>query len=435
MLTIENEELGYYTLGFLHIKLNTDHSLENLNSLIQNQSKTFSTFLHEYIHFLQNFTTTSGLYSSGFYTQFIKYAIDKIKKSEEAQIKLPLQIDESFNREAIVKLNTIYLGKSGFVVERVIYNFFDYKEVGIDGSGVNSITPKEYYVNYTNIKTHQTGEYHFGIIALKEFVAHKIQNKFFNVCHPDIPYLIAELVLDKELPELCNNVDLKILLCDFALMTLHPAQFFFQTIEKLKKLENNYPKNPSQFYSFIFRDLRFNGDIGTFDNQIKLFRHLYESTKEDYINLFRSPLFQKELNWILHILKNSYALRIKNPTFMIDLINQKGKFKIDLKRIIRSLGTPFFMNNNSYGGFVPPRKLKQNPEQVHILLAASQLLNNVFSNTECSLFKFCSNNYVDNNPTNTWCKENPFKKVEEPQACSFAQLCKTWGIHDKIISR
>ena len=404
--------------------------------MINNQTKTFSTFLHEYIHFLQNFTTTSGLYSSGFYTQFIKYAIEKIKSNPEQIIQLPLELDNSFNRESIIKLNSIYLGQSGYIRNRVIYNNYSFEDIEIDTGNNQTISPKKYIVNFTNTENFRNEDYHFGIIALKEFVAHKIQNKFHEITHPDIPYLIADLIINKELPELENNDNIKILLCDFSLMTLHPAHFFFHTIERLKALNNKYPKHPDEFYKFIFKDLKFQGELGTYNNQILLFKDIYNTTKDDYINLLRSPIFSKELSLLLHVMKNAYELRIKNPTFMIHLINDKGRFTIDFRRIIKNIGTPFFMNNNSYGGFVPPKKLKNIPGNISILLASSQILNNIYSRKSgCSLYDFCSNNFINTNPTNNFCNTNPFNKMLEAEACTFSQLCKTWGIHIKTIRR
>ncbi|WP_369753646.1 hypothetical protein AB3G34_05090 [Flavobacterium sp. WC2409] len=434
MITLENEQRGYYTLGFLNIKIHTKEDLGNLNQLISKQSPVFSTFLHEYIHFLQNFTTTSGLYSSQFYIQFLKYTISKIKENEDDIINLPLTIDNDYNRESLNKLNSIYLGQSGFIRNRVRYENYSSEKTEItDISDNNLIIVNKYFIEFTDFDTHKFEKYHFGTIALKEYVAHKIQNSFQSIQHPDIPYLIAELIIDKELPELKDNDNLKILLCDASLMNLYPAQFFFETIERLK--QKVYPKNPTEFYNYIFKDISYDGKLGKFDNQIQLFNYIYDQIKYDYNDAFKSKIFINELNWFLHILKNARELRIKNPTFILNLINSKGKFTIELKRIIKSLGTPFFINELNDGGFVPPRKLKKIPNQTYILLAASELLFNAFAKNEFGLYGFCSKNFAKQNPTNELCQTNPFKKMNEPEACPFIQLSKTWGIHEKVYVR
>lgn len=430
MINLESEERGYYTLGFLNIKIHTKEDLRNLNQLISKQSLVFSTFLHEYIHFLQNFTTTSGLYSSQFYIQFLKYTISKIKANEDDIINLPLTIDNDYNRESLNKLNSIYLGQSGFIRNRVKYDYYRFEEIVIEDISDNeNIKAKKYFIEFTDFETRRNSTYHFGIIALKEYVAHKIQNSFHSIEHPDIPYLIAEIIIDKELPELKDNDNLKILLCDASLMNLHPAEFFFDTIERLKK--NSYPKNPEKFYNYIFKDLSYVGKLGNFKNQIQLFNYVYQQIYNDYNDAFKSKNFKNELTWFLHILKNAKELRLKNPTFILNLINSKGKFTIEFKRIIKNLGTPFFVNDLNDGGFIPPRKLKSIPNQTYILLAASELLFNAYSKNGCGMYGFCSKNFVDKNPTNKLCLSNPFEKINEEEACPFVQLCKTWDIHEK----
>jgi hypothetical protein len=430
MITVENETRGYYTLGFLNIKVNTTESLQDLNELMSQNSSTFSTFLHEYIHFLQNFTTTNGLYSSAFYLQFIKYLVAKIKEESNEEIDLPLKIDNDFNRISFNELNLVYSGQSGFIRDRVKYNSYSIEVVEItDVSDGSKIKPNKYIVNFTNYSNYKQEDYHFGTIALKEYVGHKIQNNFYATTHPDIPYLIAELLLDEELPELKDHDDLKILICDAALMNLHPAEFFFVIIEKLKK--EKYPKEPLAFYNFIFKGINYSGKLGTFKNHIKLFDKVYQDICHDYKDIFGSQVFKKELTWFLHILKNARELRIKNPTFILNLVNSKGKFTIDFKRIIKSLGTPFFVNLNDEGGYIPPRKLKEKPDQIYILLAASELLFNAYQNKRCDLYNFCSKNFAAKDPTNGFCISNPFEKINEPDACPFVQLCKTWGIHEK----
>ncbi|HEX8017798.1 MAG TPA: hypothetical protein VF465_21400 [Flavobacterium sp.] len=299
----------------------------------------------------------------------------------------------------------------------------------IDLSDNVPIKVKKYFVEYTNMDSYKEEKYNFGITALKELVAHKIQNSFEEVNHPDIPYLIAELIIDKELPELKDNDKLKILLCDAALMHLHPAQLFFETIEKLKG--TSYPKSPALFYKHIFKDLRYEGKLGNFPNTIKLFDHIYQDICSNYKDAFKSEIFNEELIWLLHILKNAREIRLRNPLFIIDLINSKGKFTIQFKRIIKQLGTPFFINSLDEGGFIPPAKLKKIPKQVYILFSAAELLLNAHGKKGCAMFGLCSKNYVEKNVTNDFCKSNPFERIGEADACSFVQLCKTWGIHEK----
>lgn len=430
MITIENETLGYYTLGFLHIKINTDADVSDLNLLIQNENKVFSTFFHEYIHFLQNFTSTNGFYSSTFYTQLIKYLVDKIKKDTNSNIQLPVSLDNNYNQKSKMKLNSIYIGSSGVVCDQVIYKSYRVTKEEIEYPQGSQLEVPKYYIDYVNIASRENDTYVFGSIALKEYVAHKIQNKFHKTAHPDIPYLLPELILDKELPQLKNYDDLKILLCDASLMHLHPAQFFFDAIEKIKK-NRIFPKKPTRFYEFLFERIKFKGELGEFKNENELFNFTAQQILEDSKNIYGSDYHENEANWLLHVINEGRELRIQNPTFILQLVDDDGKFHPNFLEIVQKLGTPFYINNKAEGGYVPPRNLETNPEQVQIMLAASEVIFNAFSNKACALYDFCSTNHKDKNPTNDHCKTNPFLKLAEPEACSFTQLCKSWGIHEK----
>lgn len=67
MTILDLETMGYYEPGLLHLRVNTDRDIRDLNKVMAEDRLLFSTFLHEYIHFLQDVTTTVGLTYSSFY--------------------------------------------------------------------------------------------------------------------------------------------------------------------------------------------------------------------------------------------------------------------------------------------------------------------------------------------------------------------------------
>jgi hypothetical protein len=74
MILTELETLGYYEPGFLHLKVNIDQEITDLNQLARDAATApyFATFFHNYIHFLQNLTTVSGLITSLFLIDLIR---------------------------------------------------------------------------------------------------------------------------------------------------------------------------------------------------------------------------------------------------------------------------------------------------------------------------------------------------------------------------
>lgn len=59
----EFSTVGYYEPGFIHLRINTTEDLDDLNKLKDDPTtlKCYSNFFHEYIHFLQDITSTHGL--------------------------------------------------------------------------------------------------------------------------------------------------------------------------------------------------------------------------------------------------------------------------------------------------------------------------------------------------------------------------------------
>ncbi len=70
--------LGSYNPAFYYIYLDTDDSLDDLLNLTEEE---FTTFIHEYIHFLQDILTIYGLRNILQVTDTIKSLILQIKKS------------------------------------------------------------------------------------------------------------------------------------------------------------------------------------------------------------------------------------------------------------------------------------------------------------------------------------------------------------------
>ena len=108
----ELETLGYYEPGFFHLRLNTSSNILDLNNLFNSgQNKQLSsTFLHEYIHFLQEVTSTNGLLNGYFYIDLIKDINRKIRESKNIKFKVPVEIDNEFNTKAKMELNEVYRG-------------------------------------------------------------------------------------------------------------------------------------------------------------------------------------------------------------------------------------------------------------------------------------------------------------------------------------
>lgn len=426
----EYETLGFYEPGFLHLRINTDSDISDLNKLFKsNQTKKLSsTFLHEYIHFLQEVTSTNGLINGNFYIDFIKDINWKIRANSNKKFKVPVKIDNEFNTKAKIELNEVYRGNHK-LTSYVKYDYYEKESTEIIDKDGKSIKPTKYKIHYTDIQTREKKHFYFGHTCLKEQIAHSIQNAYTKTEHPDIPYQIAEQILNIEYPSFGGtNYKFIVALCDSSLMSFHPAQMFFNTIERMKK-ENFIPKNCKEIYDFAFNELNLIGDMGEFTAD-SLFEKVIENSIEQYHNALQSPIFSEIYDWLKHILIQAKKLRLENPDFLCNLLDSKGNLSSDFYDIFRKLGSPFYTNNKNEGGFVPPTELINSHSRPFLLLVFKEILRVYSGHKSCSMIDFCRLS-PEKDMVNENCIKSPWNKVNESDLCPFAQMWKTWGLTEK----
>jgi hypothetical protein len=427
---IEYETLGYYEPGFMHLRVNTDYDIRDLNKIFKDEKykKEASTFLHEYIHFLQDITTTTGLTLGDFYVDFIKDFNWKIRRDKNNGFNVPVSIDNEFNSQTKIKLREIYKGESK-EVSYVKYERYEKVSTEIKDKDNNIIKPERYKVHYLDTQRREQNSFYFGYACLKEQIAHSIQNKYLeNNGHPDIPYQIAEQIIKTEYPDFGSNYKFIVALCDSSLMSFHPAQMFFNTIEKMKEKAFK-PKNCAEIYEFAFKDLTFNGEMGNFTVET-LFNRTSNNTYTQYFDALNTPIFQDILEWLKFVLEEAQKIRINNPDFITKLLDEDGNLSSVFYDVFSKLGTPFFTNNKHIGGYVPPRNLSNVNDRPFQTLVFKEVLSVYFGKKECSMIDFCKLS-PEKEMVNTNCRTAPWEKVNEKDLCPFAQLWKTWGLKDK----
>lgn len=433
MNTKDFETLGFYEPGLLHLRINTDLDISDLNNLSTDEARRshFSTFLHEYIHFLQEVSSTAGLMTASFYIDFIKEANQTVRNDGVPEFQVPLVINNDNNIEVNLKLRLIYSGDN----EIAHYAKFDRYEVTFeeveDKDGNKKSVPR-YKIFYYD-KSARSRSFYFGTTCLKEFVAHAVQQKYIpETSHPDIPYKIAELIVQKEYPPLGEDPMNVVALCDASLMSFYPAQMFFNTLQRMK--ENLFvPTSPKEIYDFSFQDLKYRSDqLGEFTVQ-SLFEKKMEIANQQFYDALQSPPFLPNYSWIKHILTNAKELRLSRPAFMTELVESQGKLSPLFYKIFNVLGSPFFTNSLEIGGFVPPNDLHANaiPHQPYQLRVFSAIIKVYMGEKKCSMYDFCKAR-PDKDITNMHCTTAPWERAKDADLCPFGQLWRTWGLIGEI---
>jgi hypothetical protein len=229
---------GFYEPGFIHLHIATREDLNDFNKLAANGATAtwVATFLHEYVHFLQDITSTHGLVNFITAVEFLKNANKKVIGGTECEFRTPLKLDNTFNLSTNIALRKLYFGNSDSVKSIEYLEYFSETAEIETNSGKLSV-PK-YKVRYYDVGAQSNMTCHFGSIHLKEYMAFAIQKQFApDTSNADIPYGLVDLMLKKEHEPLAADPSLITALCDAALMCYHPAELFFSTLRRMKETQ------------------------------------------------------------------------------------------------------------------------------------------------------------------------------------------------------
>jgi hypothetical protein len=388
-----------------------------------------STFLHEYVHFLQDITSTHGLLNFIHAIEHLRNANKQVTDDASADFSIPLILTNDFNWETNRKLKEIYRGRETPGRDRVksiCYLSYTASTEQIPAHGGASIVVPKYQIKYYDNGAHTEMTCHFGSIHIKEYMAHAVQKQFApDTINDDLPYFLAELIVKKEVPKLAENPAFIIALCDASLMNYHSAQLFFQTIERMKTSDWT-PTDIESVYAFTYKDLK-PENCDSFD---ALFARTTEIVVDQFRDALKDDIYKDNVQWFEELIVKAKDLRLSQRGFFTKLVSSSGTVSPTFAQIINDLGIPFTTNAESKGYFIPPDKLK------HLVIQpfypkVFQAISKTFSGySDCSLYPFCEA-AGEENITNEDCKSKPWKRVNLPKLCPYAQMWRAWGLQGK----
>ena len=225
---------GYYLPSFFFMKIESN---DDVLELIENNEQTF---VHEYIHFLQDLilpynirnTLTSNRYFS---------LINSICYREKEIIRPFSKWDE--DAKLTMKQFSYTWGGS---------DFKDNKEKIVN-------IKNEYFEIYTGarvfgyILTTNTGyQYHIGARDFLEYIAHKIEEKNWLVNHPAFPYQTIDLIFEYYKLEWVTD-EVKLCLVEFSLYNDNPMNQLIYLLEKSVIQQPEVFKNYETCSSYLLR--------------------------------------------------------------------------------------------------------------------------------------------------------------------------------------
>lgn len=415
---------GEYYPAFFEMNLKVDHMID-LNSC---SNAEFALFFHEYIHYLQDLTTTYCLTNCYYIGEFIQSVVADInnKYDKGDTISIPYTYKDNKDNIQIEELiRNVTLGDIGESLPSLkVTNwckdiFTNLPKV----EGLKEITGICVTANESDILT-------FGAYAIKEnmaYILERLLTEDYKISD-DYPYCSAEKIIEYEYPEFGKNMLNVLALCDCSLMFTNPAHVFYELLKDMKS-KNYIPRKPQDLYD----QLR-NAKIGVGGNKTDVFSHfkiIGEEARKKLKNYFYVPshpeLHDAYHKWIDKVIDYAIDLRTNNPHFIIDLCSiGKARTNSLFADIVKHVGTPLMRDKRQEYFSIKPDGC--NGFNVELLKAVKQLYNILHDgNFACDLYPWC-NGSKGINPTSDICLKKPWDRCNMRELCPVALLWKNWGL-------
>lgn len=420
---LESLQRGSYDFSFFKMRVNVFASLAKLSEL---EPVPKSTFFHEYLHFLQDITTTFGLTLSCIEVDKMKYGNNYILGRSEQEFKVPI----SFADNPAVHLNNalqeLYMGVPSPDLFRLVVEKVEKQQTKVWLPAPYNKNAPAVYVYFRdahgNLRT-----FPFGGLHIAENMCHIAQTRFNpKIKHNDVPYRTAELVAQFIYPPIGQEQLFVFALCEACLMHIHPGDLFYEMLQEMKRVKFE-PATELEIYDFVLDNVKIEGgktllDIYSEQVQFAMFQLAGYFTTENYEN---------EIFWLFHVLQEAEKLRKENMALLLGLLNDDEIFGPTFKRMIFHLGTPLMQNLDDDAWFFSPYELKERPIQADRFAVLHEIyMLWVYGKKECSLKRFCSANMIGGT-TDARCDEAPWSRVVDTNLCGYAQFWKTWKLKDK----
>jgi hypothetical protein len=440
MENIEFELRGEYNTSFFSFYVNTKEKILDEHGKFNHNlnDKDKGTFIHEYIHYIQNISTTHGLMDITKTYNLLDYVVNKVLANTDNKIELPISLDKSQN----------------IIQNYYRFNLFKGNNIFKNLQKFNRIEPEYFEGEYESVKQkclrfncfldeNKVDSFEFGAICIKETMAHLIQCIIDpNVTHNEIPYKSAEIVVKYFYPELIDEDKLNIItLCYYSLYLPDSGNFFFKVLKMLKCLQY-IPENPIDFYNYLHN--KFSNYViiePKEDNTVLWDKYWGEAQTqiEECSGLKEAKYGEKTLTYLHKIFENIQYTQSNQPNFFIysiTLLKTNQKKVIDEWLDKYDLPHVFTLEFEYFG---EQGLMLLSPIHTILFNLILPKTSSIFRYNRCNkhLFNRCSNTKINGKETNiteSYCYEKPWERISNGCVeCPFTILWKNLGLNKKMI--
>ena len=421
MSRIKSTVLGYYIPSFFEMHVNTYQKNMTINKL---PLKDMTTLFHEYIHYLQDFTTYYGLSGLYVHSEFIHSVVNRIYKLGTNSVKVPFVIND--NNDNVLLNQSIKRFTEGDSVEISKLSIINISE------DKDQLCKNPYKSEIPNVIINPTTDMVvFGATAITENMAYLMERLCSPkgyVKSPEFPYMAAEMVADYYVPGFSDDSLMVLALCDMSLMGSNPGECFVGIMKGIRDGVLSFSK-PEEIYDYFYSQTASFADGRNPSNLLSAFKSFLsdvESLLKSYIR--DMPITKYYYEWIERLVKFAIEWRENDRYFLLNMARHNDLATNNyFGKAVHDVGTPLMSNNN------PGEYYKVNPNGLSLEMnveyfKAFQEIENTFllASRSCSLYEWCKSS--PNATPNNLCQTTPWKKCYEQRLCPYALVWKHWKL-------
>lgn len=379
-----------------------------LNTTPERLDTKDATFVHEYIHFLQDIILPYCIRENLVFINNLAW----ISKVAEATGKLERPFKQWSDDSKLTFAQTSYTWGSG---------------EGIDNIGkVVYIQPDFFTSSYGHkifrycLEFEDGNKYQVGARDFLEYMAHKIENQFWKTAAPDLPYKTIDKVFDyyglEYIPE-----SVRVLIAEYCLYNDNPAHCLINLFIN----QNWITDNKDMFYDYdtCSKHLLNMGwqSVGGFDESIltKTERRL-KDFRERLSVLYPHRQYSSIQEWIINT--NDFCKNELSNRFIISSLYNISHADLNsfIDKMMDAIGIPVisFKDHTVTSNMLPSQ---YSPDQFLEFYIVSKFVEWVQTDEKaCPIYAICNENF---RICKTLCLSNP---VDYPDECRFKLFLKSY---------
>ena len=411
---------------------------------------SYSAFLHEYIHYLQDVTTMYGMMVLGTTTYYIRDVASRFS-NKNCTFDVPQNLTQGRSDYGLLNANlrNIYKGSSINPMRKDV----DILEYKIENVQLDSKEIERVLVTCIDNTTGESFTFYFGGNILCEGMAYMVQRKCYDEVYiqngvsplklSDYPYLINFCLASLIYPEISDKWELLVGIADISLLTYNAGLTYVRLLEHLRDIHFVERHDESNMLS-IFDDL-YNEGHKFVNWDLSRFKQVQDYSYNEMSEYFKMPIATEINDWISRIWAKAYELREKAPHYIIDLmLANEGDVRSNkiFCEILLGMGTPLVINGDDEGTVIPPQGFIPSPDFMPGIMWAVDEIGRIFDGrpeaVPCQLYDYCKksaeshtsqNPHLSSTKVDDRCLTSPWSRSQDDNAlCPVAAIWRHWGL-------